>query len=160
MHAGTAVELRLEAAEALVDAAPTGGDEVDEQREVVDPRVPLGEQVALDALEPPDELVREAAELCEVARHRLDLVAEPVLERLLNARRQAGLKLRSSFRKRGKLVARPLERRADGVAVGVTGGRTLDPPLRALDRPDVHGRDVTVAVGWISTSWTTRCRPS
>src|SRR5947209_6162584 len=52
--AAACLEALLDAAEALVDAAPAGADQVDEEREVVDPPVPLGEQVALEPLESPD----------------------------------------------------------------------------------------------------------
>src|SRR5882672_3133363 len=45
------LDARLDAGEPLVDAAPPGGDEIDEQREIVDARMPLGQEVALDALE-------------------------------------------------------------------------------------------------------------
>src|SRR3712207_8125912 len=40
-------------------ALPPGGDEIDQEREIVDARVPLGEQVALEPLEPPDRLVED-----------------------------------------------------------------------------------------------------
>ena len=49
----------LELRQALFDAPPARRDEVDEQREVVDARVPLGEDVSLDPLEPADHLVRQ-----------------------------------------------------------------------------------------------------
>ena len=60
----------LEAREARVDTAPARADEVDEEREVVDTRVPLGEEVALDPLEAADRLVQEAADLGDVPRDR------------------------------------------------------------------------------------------
>ena len=41
----------FEACEPRVDATPAGADEVDEKREVVDARVALGEEIALDPLE-------------------------------------------------------------------------------------------------------------
>ena len=56
-----------------------GRDEVDEQREVVDARVTLGEQVALEPLEPPNRLVQQAADLGDVTRHRKHLGAEAVV---------------------------------------------------------------------------------
>jgi hypothetical protein len=58
----------LEPLEPCVDTPPTGADEVDEKREVVDTGVPLGEEVALEALEPPDGLVQQPADLGDVAR--------------------------------------------------------------------------------------------
>src|SRR6266571_1823312 len=46
---------RLDAAEACVDALPPGGDQVDEQREIVDACVTVGQRVALEVLEPPQD---------------------------------------------------------------------------------------------------------
>ena len=60
----------LDSREALRRRRASRSDEVDEQREVVDAGVPLGEQVALDALEPADQLVHQAADLGEVAADR------------------------------------------------------------------------------------------
>ena len=65
----------LEALEPRVDAAPAGADEIDEKRKVVDASMTLGEQVAFEPLEPPDRLVQEAANLCDVAGDREDLGA-------------------------------------------------------------------------------------
>jgi S-adenosylmethionine:tRNA ribosyltransferase-isomerase len=56
----------LEALEPGVDAAPAGADEVDQQSEVVDARMALGEEVALETLQPLDGLVQEAADLRDV----------------------------------------------------------------------------------------------
>ncbi len=53
--------------------------------------MPLGEQVALDSLQPPDHLVRQAAELGEVAPDRLDLLAQAVLEGVVDPRGQGRL---------------------------------------------------------------------
>jgi len=73
-------EAFLDRGEPLLDRAPAGRDEVDEQREVVDAGVPLREQVPLDALESPDDLVHQAADLGEVATDRRHLCTEAVLE--------------------------------------------------------------------------------
>ena len=59
----------LEAREPGIDAAPAGADEVDEQREIVDASMTLGEEVALESLEPADRLVQQAANLGDVAGH-------------------------------------------------------------------------------------------
>ena len=57
----------LEPREPLVDALPAGREQVDEQAEVVDARVALREHVALEALEPAEQLVHQAADLGELA---------------------------------------------------------------------------------------------
>ena len=76
----------LELRQPLLDAPPARGDEVDEQGEVVDARVPLGEDVSLDPLEPADDLVRQAAYLGEMTGARPEVLAKPVLDRLGQAR--------------------------------------------------------------------------
>ena len=57
--------------------------------------MPLGEDVSFDPLEPADDLVRQAANLGEVAGARPEVLAEPVLDRL----RQARLEARRSSRR-------------------------------------------------------------
>ena len=71
----------LDLLQAGVDALPAGRDEVDEEREVVDTRVALGEQVALEPLEPADRLVQQAADLGDVTRDRQHLGAKPIVYR-------------------------------------------------------------------------------
>ena len=70
----------LEPLEPRVDAAPARADEVDEEREVVDACVPLGEEVALEALEPADRLVQEPADLGDVSRDGEHLGAKAVAD--------------------------------------------------------------------------------
>ena len=53
-----------------------GAHEVDEKREVVDARVPLGEELALEPLESSDRLVQQPADLGDVPRDRKHLGAE------------------------------------------------------------------------------------
>ena len=60
-------QVLLEVLEPRVDALPPGGDEVDEQREVVDARVPLGADVALEPPEPAQHLVHQARALRQAA---------------------------------------------------------------------------------------------
>ena len=65
----------LDALEPVADALPAGRDEVDEQAEVVDARMPLGEDVALEPLEPANRLVQQAADLGQIAGDREHLGA-------------------------------------------------------------------------------------
>ena len=60
----------LDTLEPVADALPAGRDEVDEQAEVVDARMPLGEDVALEPLEPANRLVQQAADLGQIAGDR------------------------------------------------------------------------------------------
>ena len=72
---GTAL---LESSQSRVDSLPPGAHEVDEQREVVDPGMPFGEQFALQPLEPPDRLVEQASDLGDVSCDRQNLCPEAV----------------------------------------------------------------------------------
>jgi len=95
----------LDVGEPLVHALPAGRDEIHEQGEVVDPRVPLGEEVALDPLEPPDRLVEQAADLGDVARDGKHLGTETVVDGRADALRERGLELRGGGGERLDLVA-------------------------------------------------------
>ena len=155
-NAAVARQSLLELREPLLDAAAAGGDEIDEQREVVDARVPLGEDVSLDPLKPADDLVGQATDLGEVTGARPEVLAEPVLDRLWQACLEAS-------RRRGEGldgVPCALQRRVERGRIRATGGGVLDPLLRAGDRVHVHGGDGTTAVGWTFRSWTTSCRRS
>jgi S-adenosylmethionine:tRNA ribosyltransferase-isomerase len=129
---------RLDACEPLVDAAPARCDEVDEEREVVDARMPLGEEVALDALEPAKQLVHQAAHLGEVARDRQDLRPQAVLDRVADACRQRRLELCRGSGERLDLVAGALERGVDLRGCDASVGGLLQAGLCALDRFGVH----------------------
>jgi S-adenosylmethionine:tRNA ribosyltransferase-isomerase len=131
-------EARLDTGEPLVDAAPPGGDEVDEQGEVVDACMPLGEQVAFDALEPADQLVHQAAHLREVACDRKHLCAQTVLDGVADARGQRGLELCRRDGERFDLVARALERGVHLRRLDATLCGLLNAGLRASDRFGVH----------------------
>ena len=108
----------LELRQPLLDASPPGGDEVDEEGEVVDAGMPLGEDVAFDSLEPADDLVGQAAHLGEMARHGQHLLAEPVLDRVADPRGQARLELGRGRRECLDLKPGPLERRVDARLAG------------------------------------------
>jgi hypothetical protein len=130
----------LELREPLVDALPPGRDEVDQQPEVVDPRVPLREEVAFDPLQPPYELRGQAADLGEVARHRQHLLAQAVLQGVPDLDRQRRLELRCGRRERLDLVSRPLERGLDCRRVRTSLGGLAEAFAGLLDRDRIHGR--------------------
>ena len=155
------LDARLDAGEPLVDAAPAGGDEVDEQREVVDARVPLGEEVAFDALEPADQLVHQAAHLGEVAGDGEHLRAQAVLDGIADARGQRRLELGRGGGERLDLLARALEapRRPARARPLPAAASSIRAFARAIASASIAG-DVTVVVGWTSPSWTTSCRTS
>jgi S-adenosylmethionine:tRNA ribosyltransferase-isomerase len=133
-------DARFDPREALLDAAPAGADEVDEQCKVVDAGVPLGEQVTFDPFEPADQLVHEAADLGEVAADGAHLLAQPVLERVADAARQRRLELGGGGGERLDLLACPLERRVELRRLDPAGCGLVDARLCALDRLGVHLR--------------------
>ena len=121
-----------------LDAAPAGADQVDEECEIVDARVPLREEVALDAFEPADDLVHQAADLGEVPADGADLLAQAVLQRFADPAREGRLELGGRGGERLDLLARPLERRVDLRRLDPSARRLVDPLLRALDRVRIH----------------------
>jgi S-adenosylmethionine:tRNA ribosyltransferase-isomerase len=118
-----AVHDPLEAVEPPLDAAPAGGDEIDEEREVLDPRLALGREVALQPLEPANGLGGEPADLRNVAGDRQDLGPETLLESAAKLLRDARLELGRGLGKRLEAVLRLREggldvRRPGAVLVG------------------------------------------
>ena len=103
------VERFLDLRESRVHRLPAARDEVDEQREVVHPRVPLGEEIALEMLEPAQDLVHHPAHLGEVARARAEVLAEAVLDRvgqaLLELRRRLGERVDRAARARSSAAS-------------------------------------------------------
>jgi hypothetical protein len=109
----------LDACESLVHGLPAARDEIDEQCEVVDARVPFRKQFSFEMLEPSQDLVHHPADLREVARTRAELLAKSVLDRL----RQACLQLRRRPRERLDRGARAAQRRFDVCGCGPRVGR-------------------------------------
>ncbi len=129
----------LEAGQALIDALPARSDQVDQKRQVVDPRVPFGEQVAVEPLEPPDEVCGQAAYLGEMPRDRQHLLAEAGLDRFSDAVRQRRLERCSGLGQGFDLVAGPLERGCDGRSLRSALGHLAQPLVRPFDGAWIHG---------------------
>jgi S-adenosylmethionine:tRNA ribosyltransferase-isomerase len=130
----------LEPFEPRIDTAPTRAHEIDEQREVVDACVSLGEEVALDSLEPTDRLVQQAADLGDVACDGEDFSTNAVTDSRAHTLWDGGLELGCGGRKRLDLAPRALERCIDRAGRGATRRGVCDPLLRALECEGVHGR--------------------
>jgi S-adenosylmethionine:tRNA ribosyltransferase-isomerase len=122
---------RIDSLEAGVDALPPRRDELDEQGEVVHPRMALRKQVRLDPLEAADDLVHQPADLCEVPSDRLRLVADGVPD----PRRQCLLQPRRRRYQDVDLLPDPGGKLVESGPVGAL----LDPFLRTLDDRVVHG---------------------
>jgi hypothetical protein len=132
------VDERLDPSEARVNALPTRGDQVDEQRQVVDARVTLRLRVALECLETPNHLVRQASDLREVAPDGQDLFAQAVLNGVFDARGQRLRSLGSGLREELEVPPRPLEHCIERHSIYTL----LDPLLCALDRALIHARQL------------------
>ena len=123
---------RFHASEPCVDAFPPGCDEVDEQGEIVDARIALGEEVALDAFEAPDDLVHEPTDLGQIASDRLRLVAD----RFPDAGGERVFECRSCGCESVHLLACPDEEAVERD----TFRPLLDPLLGSFDDAVVHVR--------------------
>src|SRR6185312_6448100 len=125
-------EERFHACDPSVDALPAGRDQVDQEREIVDTRIAVGQQIAVDPFELPDDAVHEPANLGEVARHGLRLVAD----RVADAARKRLFENECGGGERLHLFAGPGEERIERCALGALP----DPFLCALDDAVVHVR--------------------
>ena len=96
------------------------------------------------------QLVHQPADLGEVAADRRCLLAEAVLQRVVDLRRQRRLELRGRRGERLDLGARPLERGVDGGGVGPPVGGLFEPLARASIASSSMGDDGSVGVGWTS----------
>ncbi len=132
-------ERRLDPRQPLVDAFPAGGDEVDEQSEVVNPGGALGEQIVLNPLEPADRLAGEPAGLGELARDGEGLPAQALANGLSDPVGERRLELRRGFRERLDLVAGSFERDSRRRRVRFVACGLGEAPHRPLDRVLPHG---------------------
>jgi len=77
-RAGRFLLCALESLQARVDAPPARAHEIDEERQIVHASVPLGEQLALEALKPANRLIEESPDFGNVSRDGQDFCAEAV----------------------------------------------------------------------------------
>ena len=150
----------LEPGEPGVDAAPPGAHEVDEKREVVHARVPLGEKLSLQPLESSDCLVQQSADLGDMPRDREYLGSEAVADGRSDLCRDRRLERRGGVRQRFDLTARPRERSLELRAVRASCSRVGNALLRPFERLGIHGGEATLSAGWTLRSSTTSSRPS
>jgi hypothetical protein len=124
----------FDAAEPCLDVLPAGRDEIDEERQVVYPLLPLGLCRPLQRLETPDRLVQQAANLREIASDGQYLFSQPVLNGSLDTCRERRRGLRGGICQRRELGARAGERLVERGGIGPL----LDALPRTLDRVLVH----------------------
>ena len=99
--------------------------------------MPLRQEVALDPLEAADHLVRQPADLGEVASDGADLLAQAVLEGAVDPLRQRLLELCGGQGELLDLRSRALERGVDDGSGRSAFGRLLEPfagPLECVVR--------------------------
>ena len=125
-----------------------GRDEIDEQGKVVDARVPLGEDVSLEPLEPANRLVQQAADLREVATDRQHFGPQAVVHCGADLLRQRSLELRCRLGESLDLCPRALQSRLDLGRCHPARGRFRDPGLGPLECLFVHGPEDSVPTGW------------
>ena len=136
------VEHALEPVEAPLDPAPARRDEVDDEREVLDARPALGGDVALEALEPPDDLRREPSHLGDVARDGQDLGPHAVLDRAAELLGDAGLELGSGLREGLEPFGRAVERDLERHRVGATLAGLREAPACPFECFLIHARSL------------------
>ena len=139
LGAAVALELALHAREALIDAVPAGGDEVDEQRQVVHAGMPLGQEVVLEAFQATDCLARQPSNLGELPADRSRFGADAFADRILDAARKRRLELRRELGQRLDLRACPLQGGVHVALGGAPARRFLQPFSCACHRSFVHG---------------------
>ena len=128
----------LESRKPLVDASPTGGEKIDEQPEVVDARMPLREDVALQALEPAEQLVHQPTHLGELTADWASLGRDTFLDGLADLRRQRRLELARSRGEVFETLPSALQGGLDVGGVGASLGSLCETLPRALDRVLIH----------------------
>jgi hypothetical protein len=139
LGASAGVELALHSREADVDAAPARCDQVDEQREVVDARVPFRQEVGLETLETANRLSGEPAYLGQLLRNGSRLRLHAVANRFPDLSREGRLELSGALGELLDLRPRPLESRFHVSLRGPASGRVLQPLSRPCDGRFVHG---------------------
>ena len=128
----------LESCEPFVDASPPGCEEVDQEPEVVDARMPLREHVALQTLEPTEQLVHQPPHLGELAADRTSLGGDTFLDGLADLRRQRRLELSRSRGEVFETLPCALQRGLDVGGVGASLSSLCETLPRALDRVLIH----------------------
>ena len=137
----------FEPIESPVDALPAGRDQIDEQGEIVEPCVALGNQVLLESLEATDRVVEETLDLAEIPRDRKHLAAEAFLDRLTHAVRQCALERLGGGAERLDLLARAAQSRLEPTLFVPTLAGRCDALLRSFQCLFIHAPKATLAVG-------------
>lgn len=128
----------LQALEAEIDTPPAGAHEIDEEREVLDARPALGEQLALEPLETPDRMVEEASDLGDVTADGEHLRAQAVSHGGADLGGDRGLELSGCSGERLDLRTRALEGRLHSRGLCAPGADIGDALRGTLQCEFVH----------------------
>ena len=128
----------LEPCQPVIDALPTGGDEIDEEREVVDACVALRERIALDPLEPAEYLIHQPADFGEMPGDGTSLCRDAVANRVADLARKRRLELGRGGSELLQPGPRALEHRLEVGGMRSPFGRAREPLHRPLDRVVIH----------------------
>jgi len=134
----------LEPLQAVVEATPARAHEVDEEGEIVDAGMPLGEELTLQPLEPADRLVHQATDLGDLSCDGEYLGAQSFANRRADLRWDRGLELGSRGGEGRDLLARALERGLEESGLRAAGGRVCDSLLGPFESGFVHQRPTTL----------------
>ena len=130
----------LEHREPGVDSPPSRAHQIDEQRQIVYPRMSFREKLSLDSLEPADGLVEKTSDFGDVACHGEYLGARRVADRGRYLHRNRRLELCGRHRQGLDLLPGTVER---GLQVGrlrTPGGKVREALFRPFQSQFVHER--------------------
>ena len=114
-------------------------DQVDDERQVLDPRLALRGDIGAEALEPADRLRGEPAHLGEMAGDGQHLGPQRVVQGVRDALGERRLELRGALGERLELLAGALERRGELISpVAAFDAQDREPRPGPLDRIVAH----------------------
>lgn len=130
----------LQPVEPSLHAPPAGGDELDEEGEILDPGSALGVEVGLEALEPADGLAGEPSDFGDVPSDREDFRPERLVQGGADPVRHRRLELGRGLDERLELLAGPLQRRLDGSRLDAALSDRGESPAGPVQRVLIHAR--------------------
>ena len=137
----------LDSLEPAVDALPARRDEVDEEREVVEAGVPLGDQLLLEPLEPADRVVQQPRISPRLRATGITSRRRPSCIASLTRSGKRRLEAARDRAERLDLLARAPQRSFEARLLLPALARLRDPPPGPFECLFIHGGKATLAVG-------------
>ncbi len=150
----------LEAVDAPLDPAPAGRDQLDDEREILDARLALGREVALEPFEAANRLTREPTHLRDVPGNWEDLGAHALLHGLGESFRDPRLELGGGLGKGLESAFCLLERSFEIGRSNLSLARSGEAPTGPFEGVAIHEADCSVSIGCAPLNSTTSSRPS